>query len=108
VNSLAVSCAIEAIQDQDYIQNYVNEILEARETLCNGLGELGLSYFPSQANFVLVRFGGRTKKVCEGLRERGLLVRDRSRDIPGTVRITVGTKRQMRKMLKLLAEVMAK
>ena len=105
VNSLAVACAVEAVQDQDYIRNYVGEVLEARGVLCNGLDRLGLSYYPSQANFVLVRSGEQTKTVHEGLRARGLLVRNRSQDIPGTIRITVGTKRQMRVVLKALAEV---
>ena len=105
VNSLAVACAVEAVQDQDYIRNYVEEVLEARGVLCNGLDRLGLPYYPSQANFVLVRFGRQTKMVHKGLCARGILVRNRSQDVPGTIRITVGTKQQMRMVLKVLAEV---
>ncbi|MBG99696.1 MAG: histidinol-phosphate transaminase [Solibacterales bacterium] len=108
VNSLAVACALEAVQDQKYIRNYVDEIFEARKTLCEGLDQLGLFYYPSQANFVLVRFGRRAAMICKLLREYNFLVRDRTKDIPGTIRITVGTRRQVKTMLKALGEVMGR
>jgi histidinol-phosphate/aromatic aminotransferase/cobyric acid decarboxylase-like protein len=41
------------------------------------------------------------------LRERGILVRDRSGELPGTIRITVGTKAQTTKLLVALGEVLA-
>ena len=106
VNSLAVACALEAVKDQDYIRSYVDEVLEAREILCRGLDALGLPYYPTHANFVLVRFGDRTKAVYQGMRQRGILVRDRSHEISGTIRITAGTKRQVRRMFKVLGQVM--
>ena len=106
VNSLAVICAIEAVQDQDYIREYVGEVLESREMLRSGLDRLGLPYYATEANFVLVKFGARANDVCQGLREKGLLVRDRSHEVPGTIRITAGKKSQVRKLLKLLPEVM--
>ena len=106
VNSLAVACALEAVQDQDHIRRCVEEILEAREMLRSGLDRLQIPHYPSYANFVLARFGEQAEPVCEGLRERGVLVRDRSREIPGTVRITAGAKRQVRRMFKALADVM--
>ncbi len=106
VNSLAVACALEAVKDQDHIRNYVDEVLEAREMLCEALDGMGLFHYPTHANFVLVRFGDRTQEVHEGLRQRGVLVRDRSHEIPGTIRITAGTKRQVRRMFKVLGQVM--
>ena len=106
VNSLAVACALEAVKDQDYIQSYVDEVLKAREVMCEGLDRMGLFHYPTQANFVLVRFGDRTKEIHEGLRQRGVLVRDRSHEISGTIRITAGTKRQVRRMFKVLGQVM--
>ena len=106
VNSLAVACALEAVKDQDYIQSYVDEVLKAREMLCEGLDRMGLFHYPTHANFVLVRFGDRAKEIHEGLRQRGVLVRDRSHEIPGTIRITAGTRRQVRRMFKVLGQVM--
>jgi histidinol-phosphate aminotransferase len=107
VNSLGVLCASEAIEDQEYVRSYVRDVLEAREILLQGLRELGVRFFPTQANFVLTEFGERAVGVCAALRERGILVRDRSAELPGTVRITVGTKSQTAKLLAALGEVLA-
>ena len=62
-----------------------------------------MPFYPTQANFVLVDFGERRgPRLCQSLRERGILVRDRSGELPGTVRITVGTKAQTAKLLAAL------
>jgi len=107
VNSLGVLCASEAIEDQDYVRSYVRDVLEAREILLRGLRELGVGFYPTRANFVLADFGEGAARVCGALRERGILVRDRSGELPGTVRITVGTKLQTSRLLAALEEVLA-
>jgi histidinol-phosphate aminotransferase len=105
VNMLAVLAAQAAVQDADYVRDYVVEALAARELLCIGLEKLGIRYVPSSANFVLGRFGKRAIEVRDALRDQGILVRDRSYEAPGCVRITVGTRDQTRKMLAALEEI---
>jgi histidinol-phosphate aminotransferase len=105
VNSLAVLAAQAAVEDTEYIQNYVAEVLAARQLLCLGLEKLGIRYVPSSANFVLAEFGARAIPVRDALRERGILVRDRSYEVPGCVRLTVGTREQTRKLLAGLEEI---
>jgi histidinol-phosphate aminotransferase len=107
VNSIGVLCASEAVEDQEYVRSYVRDVLEAREILLAGLQELGVRFYPTRANFVLVDFGGLSNAVCQRLRERGILVRDRSSELPGTVRITIGTKSQVGRLLVGLREVLA-
>ncbi len=92
VNALAAVAARAAVQDSEYIQQYVAEVLEAREQVCRGFDRLGIRYFPSQANFVLFDAGDRAIPIRDALRERGVLVRDRSYEIPGCVRVTIGTR----------------
>jgi histidinol-phosphate aminotransferase len=105
VNSLAVWAAQAAVEDARYIEEYVTEALAAREVLCLGLERLGISYVPSSANFVLARVGPRAIEVRDALRERDILVRDRSYEAPGCVRITVGTRAQTRRLLAALEEI---
>ena len=105
VNMLAVQAAQAAVEDVDYVRNYVVEALAARELLCLGLEKLGIAYVPSSANFVLGRFGARAIEVRDALRAQGILVRDRSYEAPGCVRITVGTREQTRQMLAALEEI---
>jgi histidinol-phosphate aminotransferase len=105
VNMLAVMAAQAAVEDTGYVQNYVVEALAARELLSIGLEQLGIHYVPSSANFVLGRFGARAIEVRDALRDKGILVRDRSYEAPGCVRITVGTREQTRQLLAALEEV---
>ena len=81
------------------------EVLAARELLCVGLEKLGIAYVPSSANFVLANLGERAIEIRDALRERGILVRDRSYEMPGGVRITVGTREQTRRLLAELEEI---
>ena len=105
VNSPAVMAAQAAVEDEEYIRAYVAEALAAREVLCLGLERLGIPYIPSSANFVLGRFGARAIEVRDALGRQAILVRDRSYEAPGCVRITVGTREQTRRLLAALEEI---
>jgi histidinol-phosphate aminotransferase len=80
-------------------------VLAAREVLCLGLERLGIAYVPSLANFVLAYFGSRAIEVRDALCGRAILVRDRSYEISGAVRITVGTRQQTRRLMAALEEI---
>jgi histidinol-phosphate aminotransferase len=105
VNMLAVLAAQAAIRDTAYIENYVAEVLAARELLCIGLERLKIAYVPSSANFVLIRAGKRALEIRDRLRGQGILVRDRSYEAPGCVRVTVGTREQTHRLLAALEEI---
>jgi len=105
VNAVAVMAARAAIQDPGYIKAYVAEALEARAMMREGLERLGIGCYPSEGNFLLMRIGPRAKEICGVLRERGILVRDRSYEIAGTVRVTAGTREQAARFLAAMREI---
>lgn len=105
VNMLAAVAARAAVQDRDFVTRYVTEILAARELCCVGLERLKIPYFPSHANFVLFQAGDRAIPIRDALRERGVLVRDRSYEIPGCVRVTIGTRDQVQRFLTELEKL---
>lgn len=102
VNMLAALAARAAVRDGEYVANYVQEILEARELACAGLTRLGIRFYPSRANFVLFYAGDRAIPVRDALREKGVLIRDRSYEIAGCVRVTIGTRAQIERFLSEL------
>jgi len=106
VNSVALVAALEAVCDQEYVNKYVAAVLRSRQMLEKEFRRLGVSYVPSSANFVLARFGDRALEVRDGLRERGILARDRSYELPGCVRFTLGTPPQTRRLIRALREVL--
>jgi histidinol-phosphate aminotransferase len=102
VNTLAAMAARAAVQDREYVANYVAEVVAARELVYAGLRELGIRFFPSQANFVLFQAGDRAIPIRDALRGRGILIRDRGHEIPGCLRVTVGTRAQTARFLEEL------
>jgi histidinol-phosphate aminotransferase len=105
VNMLAALAAQEAVNDKAYVSNYVAEALAARDILCSGLTKMNIFYVPSSANFVLANFGGRAIEIRDALRQHAILVRDRSYEAPGCVRITVGTRAQAARVLEELGAI---
>jgi histidinol-phosphate aminotransferase len=105
VNALAAMAARIAVQDQKFVEDYVLEVLTARELLYVGLEKLRIPYIESQANFVLMQAGDRAIPIRDALRERGVLVRDRSYELPGCLRVTIGTRDQIRHFLDELEQL---
>jgi histidinol-phosphate aminotransferase len=99
VNTLATLAARAAIRDPEYVRGYVDEVLAAREMAYAGLHRLGIRAFPSEANFILFEAGERAIPMRDELRRRGVLIRDRSYEIPGCVRVTIGTREQIGRFL---------
>jgi len=105
VNALAVVAAGAAVNDADYARRFAAEAIEARGAIERGLAELGIRTWPSRANFVLFDAGARAIEIRDKLRDAGVLVRDRSYEIPGGVRVTAGTLAQAERFLEELRKV---
>jgi len=108
VNAVALACLPEAVADQNYIENYVTEILASRAVLESALKDHGIPFWPSQANFVLARVGTSASAAhafTERMRQQGILVRDRSTDhnCEGCVRFTLGPREHTNRLLSTLA-----
>ena len=109
VNSVALACLEEALADQSFVREHIAQVKFGRDRLAQLFGELGLHFWPSQTNFVLVRIGAEAKIFVESMRRRGILVRDSSSNpgCAGCVRITVGTAAQMDGVLQAIQEAIA-
>ena len=110
VNAVALAMLPEALRDQDYVEHYVSEVQRGRERLQHELKALHLHYWPSRANFVLVRVGPAYAEFIKALRTRGILVRDRNNDpaCNGCVRLTVGSLEHTLTLIVALREVVEK
>lgn len=105
VNAVASIAVRAAVEDREYLANYVKQALEARELLYQGFERRGIRYWRSQGNFVLFEAGPRSIEIRDALRARGVLVRDRSYELAGTVRVTAGTPQQVERFFAALDEV---
>ncbi len=93
VNSIALECLPEALADEAYIVWYADQVLQGRMIAEDALTRWEVPYWPSHANFILMKIGSRHNAFVESMRRQGVLVRDRSKDpgCDGCVRITLGT-----------------
>ncbi|MBY0503033.1 MAG: histidinol-phosphate transaminase [Bryobacteraceae bacterium] len=105
VNLLAALAARVAVADTEYVSTYVAEAVASRETLYRFFDEMKIGYWRSEANFVLFRAGERAVPIRDELRRRGVLVRDRSYELPGAVRVTVGRAEQTERFMQELREI---
>lgn len=74
-----------------------------------GLQELGIPFWPSAANFVLMRIGPKHADLVRAMRAHGILLRDRSSDpgCEGCVRVTVGVEEHVSRALAALKSSLA-
>jgi histidinol-phosphate aminotransferase len=107
LNSVALACLPEALADRDFIRTYVNQTLDGRGELETELELWGVRFWPSRANFVLMYLGEHCKEFISAMRDRGILVRDRSSDYgcQDCVRITVGISEHNQRLLASMREV---
>ncbi|MCU0246506.1 MAG: histidinol-phosphate transaminase [Bryobacter sp.] len=105
VNLLAAIALPAAVADTEYVRDYTAAALASRRLLEKGLHERGIRYWPSKANFILFDAGSKAVPLRDALRARGILVRDRSYELPGAVRVTCGTPPQTQAFFTAFDEV---
>ena len=92
INAVASAATLAALDDADFLPRYAAQVADSRERLYAACRRLGLQYWESQANYVLIRVGDAVPLVVEALASRKVHVRDRSTDpyTRGCIRITAG------------------
>ncbi len=104
VNGVALECLSVALADEEYVAWYSDQVRVGRNRMMEGLRELGVPFFPSHANFVLMNIGAKHKELVAAMRDHGVLLRDRSTDpgCDGFVRITIGLEEHVTRGLEAL------
>lgn len=109
VNLPAQAAAVAALGDTEFVEKTLRGNAEGIRTLYAGFEKLGLSYVPTQTNFILVHVGPNAGTVFVELEKRGVIVRPmKGYGMPESLRVTVGTPRQNEKLLAALAEILGK
>ena len=99
VNMLAALAARAAVRIATILRTTWPKCWRRGSCCIAGFEKLGIAYFPSHANFVLFHAGERAIAFATRCARRGVLVRDRSYEIPGCVRVTIGTREQIAAVL---------
>ena len=107
VNALAQEAAGAALADEAHLEETLRTTEAGRRSLQARLDEMGVSYTPSVANFILVDVGVEGKVVSNALLRKGVIVRSmEGYGLPTHIRITVGTAQENARAIKALTEAL--
>ncbi|WP_306465450.1 histidinol-phosphate transaminase [Bacillus sp. NTK074B] len=107
VNAVAQKSAIIALEDQGFIRECTHKNEQGRLYLESEFNRLGVSYFPSQSNFIMVDTGLNGDIVSYELVKRGLVVRSGTLlGYPTTVRVTIGTEEDNKRFIHALETIL--
>lgn len=105
--SLSQIAAGVALKDQEFVAKCRDLNREGLKQLTDKFDEWGLSYYPSQTNFILVDMKQDSTQLFQKLLSKGFIVRSGAAlGFPGYQRITVGTPEQNEKLLAALESVL--
>lgn len=103
INTLGIKAVEYVLKNLTGLNNYVSETMtKSKPMLENYLKQKNIKYYNSNANFILIK-PTNPKKVFNHLKTNNILTRPRTgSNIDGTIRITLGTLTQTKKLIKLL------
>lgn len=110
VNAVSMALACAVLDEPGRLEERVRAVVAARRELAAGLaGVPGLTVFPSEANFVLVRTPIDGRRAWERLLQRGVVVRNLSRPGPlqNCLRVTAGTSEENQRCVEAMRAALA-
>jgi histidinol-phosphate aminotransferase len=84
-------------------------VCEGRRYLYKEFDRVGLSYVPSQANFILVNFAKDSEEISRAFLKEGIIIRPgKIWGYPTFARVTIGRMEDNRRFIKALKKILNK
>lgn len=107
MNILALKAGEAALRDNDFLDRTLKTTWQGLDYLYEQVERLGLSYVPTQTNFVLIKIGDRCKDIYEGLLKRGIITRSMTNfGLDEYLRVTVGLPEENEAFIEALSELL--
>ncbi|MGE7594467.1 histidinol-phosphate transaminase [Peribacillus frigoritolerans] len=108
-NRLAQAAAFASLDDHPFVENCVRKNEEGRRYLENELSKMGLTFFPSHANFLMVKLNQPGKDIFEKLLIQGVIIRSgHLLGYENTIRVTIGTPLENERFIASLQHIIKK
>jgi histidinol-phosphate aminotransferase len=105
VNLLAQMAAEAALDDEEHRAKTARTNETGKQYLYEELTRLGVSFVPSEANFILVRCGTQTSQVMERLMQEGIVVRGMTGyGLKEYIRVTIGLPEENKSVIEVLEQ----
>lgn len=107
VSALGMAGALAALDDEDHVRKAIEVNNEGIAYLEKEFSRLGLDYWPSQGNFLLVKMSKYPKAIYDGLLRQGVIVRPvAGYGLKEYLRFSVGTMNENRRMIQSLEKTL--
>ncbi len=107
VNRLAQIAAFYALDDEEFLKKTIERIKREKKFLYKHFDKLSLFYLKSDTNFIFVKFEIDGEKIFNELLKRGIITRPLPPSIfPNSLRITVGRRRDNKKLIESLYDIL--
>lgn len=107
-HALAQEAALAALADREHVERTVSNNRSEMKRYEQAFDDMGLTWIPSQGNFILVKVGD-GKKVFDDMLARGVIVRAQGGyGLPEWIRISIGSPEENIKCLQVLRELLGK
>jgi histidinol-phosphate aminotransferase len=106
VNHLAQVAALAALDDSAFVRSVLDNNAAAKEAYARVCAELGMTFIPTQANFIMVDTGRDGDEMSNLFLQHGILLRSGVEfGMPTWLRITLGTVADNEKVFAVLRKV---
>ena len=103
-----VSAAIASYEDKDFMNFSRDKINQAKEIVENGLKSNGLSYLPSETNFILVNLGSiDADKFRDEMLKENILIRGKYGDYHNWSRVSMGNLSDVQRYVDAIPKALA-
>ncbi len=109
VSIIAENLAAAALDDIDFFDKTLKTTNIEKEYYYRELDKIGLKYYRSQTNYILIDTGTDGGSVAEKLLKKGIIVRPaRNYNFPSCIRVTIGNEKENKLFFKYLREIIGK
>jgi len=106
VHRLAQVAAVAALDDSEHAVKSIQLVYEGKRYLYRELDKMGLSYVPSQANFIFIDFERDSEEVFQALLREGIIIRPgKIWGYPTFARVTIGRMEDNQRFIKALRKI---
>jgi len=110
INSLSQVAAVTALKHRNVLERQISLLISEREKLYNAFLKLqGVTAYPTETNFILIRTASDASTIHQKLKQAGILIKNLNKPGPlrNCLRITIGTPEENRELLKRLKNILA-
>jgi len=107
ISTLGMDSAIAALKDEKFIEKTVSLIQTEKVFLYGALKKLGIQFWKTQGNFILIKPEMADKEFEEKMMREGIMVRPSANfGAPGCIRVTIGTREANEAYISALQKIL--